>query len=82
MKTSYKLTLAAVLASAFLAGCGGGGGGGDSIPTSVAISRSVTSLFAFMSNLIATSTNETGEPIDINGLTLATDETSEPTPLN
>lgn len=81
MKSKNQLMLAGILASALLTGCGSGGGG-DSIPTSVAISQSVSALFSFMNNLITTSTNETGDPIDINGLTLATDDTAEPTPLN
>jgi len=81
MKMTFKLLSAAVLTSAFLAGCGGGDI--DVLPTPVAQtpSNSVSALVAFVQDLIATSTNETGEPIDINGLTLATDDTAEPSAI-
>ncbi len=86
MKMTFKLLSAAVLTSAFLAGCGGGGI--DTLPTDPAPtpvaetpSNSVNALVAFLQDLIATSTNETGEPIDINSLTLATDDTAEPSAI-
>jgi hypothetical protein len=79
MKMTFKLLSAAVLTSAFLAGCGGGGGG--DAPVAETPSNSVNALVVFVQNLIATSTNETGEPIDINSLTLATDDTAEPSAI-
>lgn len=78
MKMTFKLLSVAVLTSAFLAGCGGGG---DDAPVAQTPSNSVNALVAFVQDLIATSTNETGEPIDINGLTLATDDTAEPSAI-
>ena len=40
----------------------------------------MASLLDFMKSLIA-GTNETSDPIDINALTLAVDDTAEPSPL-
>ena len=94
MKLKAKLLLTAVFASAVLAGCGGGE---DSIssapavavapppavetPPPTTIANSVSSLIAFMQNLIATSTNDTGEPVDVNSLQLATDDAAEPSAI-
>ena len=82
-KFSNKLVWALVLGTALVAGCGGGGGGDlaevqkPTTPTNL----SVSALFNYLSDLIA-GTSETSEPVDVNGLTLAVDETTEPTPLN
>lgn len=84
MKTSYKLTLAALLTSAFLTGCGSGGsggGGGGGASASTDITQSVSALVTYLNTLIA-GTNETGDPVDINSVTLATDDTAEPTSIN
>jgi outer membrane murein-binding lipoprotein Lpp len=78
MKMTFKLLSAAVLTSAFLAGCGGGGG---DAPVAQTPSNSVNALVAFVQDLIATSTNETGEPIDINSRTFAADDTAEPSAI-
>lgn len=78
MKTSYKLTLTALLASAFLVACGGGGGDGGG----ASIANSTSALFNYVNGLIASNTDETSEPVDINGLTLAVDDTGEPKPVN
>lgn len=67
-----------VSATLVLAGCGGGGGG--SAPPQPGISQSATALVAFMNDLIA-GTDETSEPVDIDGVTLVTDDTAEPSPL-
>lgn len=69
-----RLFVATALAAAIVAGCGGGDGGNPPAPD---ISSSVSALLDFMNNLIA-GTSETTEPIDIDGLTLATDDTGEP----
>ena len=95
MKLKSKLLLTAVFASAVLAGCGGGGE--DSIssppaamvtpppavetPPATTVANSVSSLIAFMQNLIATGTNDTSEPVDINTLQLATDDAAEPSAI-
>lgn len=89
MKLKASLLLSAILASAVLAGCGGGGGSDtiSSPPAAVAtvppptIANSVGSLIAYMQNLIATATNDTSEPIDINNLQLATDDMAEPSAI-
>lgn len=83
-KFSNKLVWALVLGTALVAGCGGGGGNEDlagvqkpTTPTDL----SVTALFSYIGDLIS-GTSETSEPADVNGLTLAVDETAEPMPLN
>ncbi len=55
------------------AGTGGGGSGGGA-------PQMISNVFDFVNNLIANN-SENSDPIDINSLTLATDETSEPTPF-
>ncbi|MES2944660.1 MAG: hypothetical protein V4772_17470 [Pseudomonadota bacterium] len=89
-KLNSRLMLAAVLSAALVAGCGGDGSAAPPIvapvptptPTPVAdISTSVSDLFAFVSALIA-GTSDSSDPIDINPLTLATDNAASPTPLN
>lgn len=84
-KLNSKLVLTATLTAALLAGCGGGGdssdgqGGGLSLTPSDT-SQNIASVFDYISRLIANN-GENTDPVDINGLTLATDETSSPTPL-
>ncbi len=85
MKTNRKLWLAMVLSTAMgLSACGGGGG--DDTGANVAnspppdIGQNVASVLDFMRSLIA-GTSETGDPIDVNALTLAVDDTAEPSPL-
>lgn len=86
-KFSNKLVLALtlVLGTALVAGCGGGDSGGDSqaeaekpaTPTDL----SVSAMFKYIGDLIA-GTSETSEPANVNELTLAVDDGTEPTPLN
>ncbi|MCW5642091.1 MAG: hypothetical protein KIT63_08360 [Rhodoferax sp.] len=69
----------ALVAAMGMAGCGGGGGAGPvTAPPDIALD--VTALVDFIGSLIA-GTSETGDPIDINALTLAVDDTAEPAPL-
>ncbi|MEO7940723.1 MAG: hypothetical protein ABIR55_19025 [Burkholderiaceae bacterium] len=76
-KTMWPMALCFTMA---LAACGGGGGS-DAPPASPPdIGQSVSALVDFINDLIAR-TDETSEPIDIEGLTLATDDTAEPSPL-
>ena len=74
----FKLTVvAAVLATAFLAGCGGGGGDATAIPPEPGISESITALLNYMNSLIAM--GENSELVDVNALTLVTNDTVEST---
>lgn len=83
MQKSYsKLVLPALLAAALLAGCGGDSSGGTAVaPAAPDIATNIDDLFKFMSDLIA-GTSDSTDPISINALTLATDDTASPTPLN
>ena len=76
-KTKTRLLAASILAAALVSGCGGGGGGDGPVED---ISQSTSDLLAFMNRLIA-GTDETSEPVDINALTLAVDDTAEPAAL-
>ncbi|MBC7597391.1 MAG: hypothetical protein H7238_00065 [Polaromonas sp.] len=82
LKQHFRLALGAVLSAALLAGCGSGGSGEvSSAPVSTDISQSISALITFMNNLIA-GTSESGDPIAINSLTLVTDDTAQPSPIN
>ena len=92
LKLHSRLAFGAVLSAALLAGCGSGGSDDVSsapvpnapvpnAPASTDISQSISALIAFMNNLIA-GTSESGDPIAINSLTLVTDDTAEPSPIN
>jgi hypothetical protein len=85
MTVKKQWLLASVLATAVLAGCGGG----DSSPVytqppptppAQSISDTVSVLVQYVQQLIA-ATDETSEPIDINGLKLVTDDTAEPSAI-
>ena len=94
-KLNSKLVLAAALSAALLAGCGGGSSNGHGpssfgvfpatpgtpgIPSTSDLGQSIAAVFEYISRLIA-SNSENSDPVDVNVLTLATDETSSPTPL-
>lgn len=87
-KSNAKLLAGAALSALLLAGCGGGDGvfsppvadATPTAPTEPTMAQTVSDVFAFISNLIS-SNGENSDPIDINGLTLATDDTSGPQPL-
>jgi hypothetical protein len=76
--------LAVLLSAALVGGCGGGGGGGGGVEAAPApapdIGQSTTALVAFMNAQIA-ATDEISDPIDVNALTLAVDDSAEPVPL-
>lgn len=87
MTIQSKLLVGAVLAAALLAGCGGGGGdgstaqaGGSGGVATGPMPTAIAQLIAFMQNIIDT-VAENGVQIDVNALTLATDETVSPSPL-
>ena len=82
LKFNSKLMTVAALSAMLLAGCGGssssgvvgdGSGGGAN--------QTITDVFGYINQLIV-SNDANSTPIDINGLTLATDDTSEPTVVN
>jgi hypothetical protein len=80
--SNAKLLAGAALSALLLAGCGGGDGV-FSPPVADGTSpmaQTVSDVFAFISNLID-SNGENTDPIDINSLTMATDDTSGPQPL-
>ena len=82
IKVNTKLAAMAALSAALLAGCGGDGGGGvgvgggGSAQTQTIASNSVV---AFIQQLFTA--NENSDPIDINSLTLASDDTVEPSAI-
>jgi predicted small lipoprotein YifL len=76
MKMTFKLLSAALLTAAALAGCGGGGG--SDVPATP--SNSVNALVVYLQELIA-GTSDSTDPIDINELELATDNTAEPSAI-
>ena len=81
-KFNTKLMAGAALTAGLLAGCGGGGSdvavGG--LPPPV-MEQTISDVFAFINQLVA-GNDENSDPTDTNGLTLASDDTAEPTPLN
>lgn len=79
LKLNLKLMAGAALAAALLAGCGGSSNGVAVGPVGP-MEQTITSVAAFIENLIASNGANT-DPIDINSLKLAVDDTSEPTPL-
>ena len=79
--SSGKWLLAAALSVSLLAGCGSGGGdgGGSGSAQASDISKNVSDLIVYMKGLLAT--DENSEAVDINPLTLAVDNSGDPTPL-
>ena len=80
----------ATLSAVLLAGCGGSDGGevssgvgGGEVSSGVGggtppvMEQTISNVFDYISQLIANS-----DPIDINGLTLASDDNSDPTLVN
>lgn len=72
----------AVAVSLALAACGGGGGSGNFEGSDVSLRATEDSgrAFSFTADL-ASSGNETGEPIALGNAQLATSETDEPAPI-
>ena len=84
-KLHSKLLTGAVLAGVLLSGCGGDSGGTGPVtpeptPPTPPIQQTIDNVADYVRNLIA-SMGENSEPIDINGLTLATDDKSVPAPV-
>lgn len=80
LKLNSKLMTVAALSAMLLAGCGGSSNSvvGGGVPPG---NQTITDVFGYINQLIAT-TDANSDPIDINGLTLATDDTAEPTVVN
>ena len=87
MTMKKQWVLASVLATALLAGCGGG----DIVsslpappptpaPPAPSVGNTVSVLIQYVQQLIA-ATNDSSEPVDINGLTLVADDMAEPTAI-
>jgi len=76
-----RLMAGAALSAALLAGCGGNNDDhGASGPPPGPVAQTITDVVGYINRLIA-SNGENSDPIDINPLTLAADDTSEPAPL-
>ena len=81
MFTFNAKLMTGVALSALLAGCGGNSNdSAASGPPPGPMAQTITDVVAYIENLIA-SKGENTNPIDINSLTLAVDDTSEPKPL-
>ena len=84
-KRKLEMLAAAVLSATLIVACGGrtdrdSPGAGSGSGASGDIGTSVSALIAYMQGLIAT--DENSDPVDINSLTLATDDTAEALPIN
>ncbi len=84
-KRVLKVVLATAIAVTLVTGCGSGGGdgggngggGGGVQPVSAA-----QSVVDYILALIKSSTSDLGDPIALEGVTLANDDTAEAIPLN
>ncbi len=86
---SKALWTGAVLATALLAGCGSSDGDGGPVGTGPVnpnpqppVQQTITAVADYVRNLIAGSTADNAQPLDINGLTLAADDQAQPAPVN
>lgn len=86
-KTSAKSLVAVAAMVALLSACGGGGGSAAPVAevppapvVNIDIGQSVTALLDYVARLI-TETSDTSEPIAVTSLTLAADDTAEPSPV-
>ena len=83
IKLNTKLAAVAGLSAALLTGCGGGGGGGGGSAGNGSGGGTQTidsaSVVGFLQQL--SSNGENSDPIDINSLTLAADDTADFTPI-
>ena len=81
-KLNLKLMAGALVCAAMLAGCGGDDDNGSHPgPPPTPQPQTISSVVEYINSLIASSTTDSSEPIDINPLTLATDDTAEPATL-
>jgi hypothetical protein len=84
-KFNSKSLTAAALAAVLTAGCGGGGGGlgdgGGQVPQAANPSTSAQGVVDFLISLIANDTSGLSEPGATDGVTFATEELAEPSPI-
>lgn len=78
-KFNPRVMLTAVAAATLLAACGGGGGVAANDPGSE-VGQSVQKTINFVRELIANN-GENSDPIDIDPITLAVDDTADPMPV-
>lgn len=78
-----KLMAAAALSALLIAGCGGSSSGGiaDGGGATPPANQTIADVAGYINQLIA-GNDANSDPLDINGLTLATDDTAEPTVVN
>ena len=76
-----KWLVASVLATALVAGCGGDSSSSPGAAPPPNPSQSAQGVVDFILALIASSTTDLAEPIDINPLTLAADDLANPSPI-
>lgn len=74
-----KLLAGVALSAALLAGCGGNSDNNGGPPPGP-VAQTITDVVGYIQNLIA-SNGENTDPVDVNLLTLAADDNSEPAPL-
>lgn len=77
-KLAMRCVLVSALAAGALAGCGGDGDSGSGSAGS-GIGQNVSDLITYMKALIAT--DENGDAVDVNALSLAVDESGDAAPL-
>jgi len=76
-----RLMAGAALSAALLAGCGGSSDDHGAVnPPPGPVAQTITDVVGYINRLIA-SNGENTDPVDVNPLTLAADDTSEPAPL-
>ena len=76
-----KWLVASLLATALVAGCGGDSSTSNAAPSPPNPSQSAQGVVDYILALIASSTTDLADPIDINPLTLATDDLAPPSPI-
>lgn len=79
-KLHSKWLVASVLATALVAGCGGDSSTSNAAPPPNP-SQSAQGVVDYILALIASSTTDSADPIDINPLTLATEDLANPSPI-
>ncbi len=76
-----RVGLAAVFAASVLAGCWGGDDDDSTTAAATVPASAGESSASFVSYLRDLATNDTDEPLSLEGFTAPTDDTSEPLPL-
>ena len=78
-KFNSRLILTAGVAAALVTACGGGGGVAANDPGSE-VGQSVEKTINFVKDMIANN-GENSDPINVDPITLAVDDTADPTPV-